>query len=354
MAKVGVGLDIGAGGVKAVLVSGNKTFQVNRFAAVPLDEGALDAGVVVDRQAVVEAVREVFRIGRIKQKRVVVAIAGQAVVVRHIKMPLMEDEEAANAIRWEAERYIPYPVDEVTLDYEIIGRNPDEGEMEVLLACAHNDIISSHLDVLWEAGLQPLAVDVQPFAMMRGLGIEYSRPAESVAMLDIGAGGSDLVIAKAGIPYFTRILPVGGNRLTELVAKYTGLEKDEAKTVKETIGDALVEPGQFSPESREFQVNMGLREGLKDLALELRRSFDYYQLQHKGENVSELLLSGGTALLKNLPAFLTKELEIKVRIGVYDERLRCPQALLERFSAQSPVYTVALGLAMREVTGNED
>lgn len=352
MAKVGVGLDIGNGAVKVVQLSGsgNKSFQLNRFAAVPLADGALEAGAVADRKAVAEAVREVFRAGRIKPKQVVVAIAGQAVVVRNIKMPLMEDEEAANAIRWEAERYIPYPVDEVTLDYEIIGRDPNEGEMEVLLACAHNDIIHSHLEVLWETGLQPLAIDVQPFAMMRGLGLEYSRPVESVAMLDIGASSSDLVIARAGIPYFTRILPVGGNRLTELVAQYTGLDREQAKAAKESIGDALAEPEQFPQSSREFQVHMGVRAGLKDLALELRRSFDYYQLQYKGENISRLLLSGGSALIKNLPAFLTKELEIKVELGVFDERLRCPQALFAKFQEQAPVYTVALGLAMREVT----
>src|SRR5690554_3358586 len=350
MAKVGVGLDIGTRGVKVVRVSGDSTFRVNRFAAVPLDEGAIDAGVVADRKAVAAAVREVLRAGRIKGKRVVVAIAGQAVVVRNIKMPLMEDEEAANAIRWEAERYIPYPVDEVTLDFEIIDRDMEEGEMEVILACAHNDIIRSHLEVLWETGLQPLAIDVQPFAMMRGLGIEYSRPAESVAMLDIGAASSDLVIARAAIPYFTRILPVGGNRLTELVAKYAGLEGNEAETAKKTVGNALAEPGEFSQENREYQVNMGLKAGLKDLALELRRSFDYYQLQHKGENISRLILSGGSALINNLPAFLAKELEVEVSVGVYDERVRCPKALFERFQEQSPVYTVALGLAMREVT----
>ncbi|NLY89020.1 MAG: type IV pilus assembly protein PilM, partial [Firmicutes bacterium] len=177
MAKVGVGLDIGTRGVKVVRVSGDSTFRVNRFAAVPLDEGAIDAGVVADRKAVAAAIREVLRAGRIRQKRVVVAIAGQDVVVRHLKMPLMEDEEAANAIRWEAERYIPYPVDEVMFDFEIIGRNRNEGEMEVILVCAHNDIIRSHLDVLQEAGVQPLAIDIQPFAMMRGLGVEYSRPA---------------------------------------------------------------------------------------------------------------------------------------------------------------------------------
>lgn len=350
MAKVGVGLDIGTGGVKAVRVSGNKTLQVNRFAAVPLDEGALDAGVVADRKAVAAAVREVLRAGRIKQKKVVVAIAGQAVVVRHLKMPLMEDEEAAGAVRWEAERYIPYPVDEVMLDFEIISRDPNEGEMEVLLACAHNDIIHSHLDVLHETGLQPLAVDIQPFAMMRGLGVEYRRPGGSVAMLDIGAGSSDLVIARDGIPYFTRILPVAGNRLTELVAKYTGLDMHEAEKAKQAANNALAEPEQFSAETREYKVNMALREGLKDLALELRRSFDYYQLQYKGESISGLILSGGSTLIENLPAFLAKELETEVHRGVYDERLRCPQALFEKFKEQSPVYTVALGLALREVT----
>lgn len=350
MAKVGVGLDIGTGGVKAVQVSGKKTFRVNRFDAVPLGEGALAAGVVVDPKAVGAAIREVLKKTRIKQKRVVVAIAGQAVVVRHLKMPLMDDEEVAGAVRWEAERYIPFPIEEVMLDFAIIGRDQEEGEMEILLVCAHNDIIHSHLDSLREAGLQPLAVDIQPFAMMRGLGIEYRKPGGSVAMLDIGAGSSDLVIARNGIPYFTRILPIAGNRLTELVVKYTGLETDEAEKAKFSVDGAPSEVERFPAESREYQVNMALREGLKDLALELRRSFDYYQVQHKGEDVSRLILSGGGSLIKDLPTFLAKELAIEVHQGVFDERLSCPQSLFERFKAQLPAFTVALGLALREVT----
>lgn len=350
MAKVGVGLDIGTGGVKAVQVSGNKLFRVNRFAGVPLDEGALADGVVADRKAVVAAIRKVLRNARIKQKKVVVAIAGQSVVVRHLKIPLMDDEEVAGAVHWEAERHIPFPVEEVMLDFAIVGRDQDEGEMEILLVCANNDIIHSHLDAIREAGLQPLVVDIQPFAMMRGLGIEYRRPGDSVAMLDIGAGSSDLVIAKKGIPYFTRILPVAGNRLTELVVKYTGLEMHEAEKAKTVVDGSLAELGQFTEINREQQVNMALREGLKDLALELRRSFDYYQLQHKEEGISELILSGGGSLIKDLPAFLAKELEIEVHRGVYDERLSCPQSLFEKFKEQLPVFTVALGLALREVT----
>ena len=351
MAKVGVGLDIGTGGVKAVRVSGTKSLQVNRFAAVTYDEGVLAGGAVVDRETVSAAVKKVLRVAKIGQKKVVAAIAGQAVVVRHIKMPLMDEGELAGAVRWEAERYIPFPVEEVVLDYEITSRNRDAGEMEILLVCAHNDIIHSHLDVLREAGLQPLAVDIQPFAMMRGMGIEHRRPEGNVAMLDIGAGSSDLVIAGDGIPSFTRILPVAGNRLTELVAKHTKLEKVEAEEAKIAHNDLLIEPDQSAGENREDQVNMALKEGLKDLALELRRSFDYYQLQHKGEVISELILSGGGSMIKNLPSFLEKELEVKVSRGVFDERLRCPQSLLEEFKEYLPVFTVALGLALREVTG---
>ncbi len=349
MAKASVGLDIGTGGVKTVRVSGTKNLQVNRFATVPYDEGVLAGGVVADRATVSAAIKQVLRAARINQKKVVAAIAGQAVVVRHIKMPLMEEEELAGAVRWEAERYIPFPVEEVVLDYEIIGRDPEEGTMGVLLVCAHKDIIYSHLDVLHEAGLQPLALDIQPFAMMRGLGIEHRRPQGSVAMLDIGAGSSDLVIARDGIPSFTRILPVAGNRLTELVAKYTNLGKAQAEEAK-LAHDGLLLEVDPSATDRESQVNMALKEGLKDLVLELRRSFDYYQLQYKGEVISELILSGGGSLIKNLPSFLEKELGIKVCCGVFDGRLRCPPSLWEKFKEQLPVLTVALGLALREVT----
>jgi type IV pilus assembly protein PilM len=351
LAKVGIGLDIGTSSIKIIELKDGNPFRIDRFGRMPLPEGALVGGVVKDSLVVSQAITDAFAALNIKHRRVQVAIAGQTVVVRNIKMPLMEEAEVKNALRWEAERYIPFPVDECSMDSVTVNRDEAQQEMEVMLVCAHNDIIDSHLEVLRQAGLQPMAIDIQPFALIRALGLEDAQKnPDNVAVLDIGAGSADLSIFKSGISRFTRILPLAGNRFTESVMKVTGVSFTEAEELKHKYADATADLNDFDPDSLEFKINYALQGVLRELVSELNRSLDYFRLQHTDNTLDQMVLSGGSAKIGNLIPFLQQELEIKVSSSLNAWPFECRNNTMEEFETVRPIMLVALGLALREVT----
>ena len=348
MAKVGVGLDIGANSIKVVELQGGLKPRLSRFGKIMLPEGALNAGEIKEREQVGKAIKELFAKNWISSKRVTIAIAGQAAIIRHIKMPLMEDNEVANAIHWEAERYIPFPVDEVTLDFKVIKRYADQNEMDVLMVCARNDIIYSHVETLKDLGFQTAAVDIQTFSLMRAAGLENANTEGAVALLDIGFETSDLMVLKDGIPLFTRVIPLAGNRFTNTIAANLGISPEEAEEIKINKIDALSESDTVN-QSLDAKANFAMQEGLKELALEIRRSFDYFHLQERNDEVNRLVINGGGSLLTNLATFLNRELGIPVLEGDIPQRISLPKKLRLKIEGELPLYSVALGLAMREV-----
>ncbi len=349
MAKLGVGLDIGANSIKIVELQGGIKPRLSRFGRISLTEGAINAGEIKEREQVGKAIKELFAKTKITSKRVVIAIPGQAAIIRHIKMPLMEDNEVANAIHWEAERYIPFPVDEVTLDFKVIKRSTDRNEMDVLMVCARNDIIYSHIETLKDIGLQTLAVDVQTFSLMRASGLEATDTEGAVALLDIGFETSDLMILKDGIPLFTRVIPLAGNRFTKTIASNLGITSEEAEEIKINKIDALSHSESIQNLNLDAKANFAMEEGLKELTLEIRRSFDYFHLQERNEEVNRLIINGGGSLLPNLATFLNRELGIPVIDSVIPQAISAPKKLRVKLEAELPLYSVALGLAMREV-----
>ncbi len=355
MPKIGIGLDIGSNSVKLVeLTAGNKrAARLNRFQMIALPDGVISNGVVADQTVVSEAVDELFRKSKISLRRVVIAISQQAVIVRHIKMPVMEDDQLGNAIQYEAERYIPFQLDEVTLDYKIIGKDPQQDELEIMLVCARNDIIASHVETLRQIKVQPLAVDIQPLALMRIFGLDSPLVQGSIALLDLGAGTTDLTIFKDGVPRFTRIIPMAGHRFTSTVSGSLSLPFEEAEEYKVNYSDALYNIQQAAPDSPEFKVNFAILEGLRELAMELRRSFDYYQLQQRNEEIKRVVVTGGGARLKNIIQFLRNELNVPVECGLTDKVI-CPDKLKNQFMLEFPVFATALGLGLREVIDDEN
>ncbi len=349
MAKVGIGLDVGTNSIKVVELQGGLKPRLIRFGKIVLPEGALIAGEIKEREQVGKAIKELFATNKISSKRVTIAIAGQAAIIRHIKMPMMEDSEVANAIHWEAERYIPFPVDEVTLDFKVLKRFEDQNEMDVLMVCARNDIIYSHVETLRDIGFQIAAIDVQTFSLMRAAGLESADTEGAVALLDIGFETSDLLILKDGIPLFSRVIPLAGNRFTKTIATNIGITTEEAEEIKINKIDALSESGSLQIQSLDAKANFAMEEGLKELTLEIRRSFDYFHMQERNEEVNRIIINGGGSLLNNLETFLNRELGIPVISGSLPQKISVPKKLKIRLDVELPVYSVALGLAMREV-----
>lgn len=351
----GVGLDIGTSAVKVVeLKKGPSGLELLHQASLPLPAGAIQNGVIAQAPEVTDTIKRVLKLAHISTKEVYVAVAGQSVVVRQIRLPIMSEAEVREAIPWEAEKHLPYSPDQAVIDFHIIGPAADnEGEMEVMLVAAQNDLVYSHVSVLEEAGLEPVAMDVQPFALLRSLGLEQERSDRCCGIIDIGAGTTDVVIFRGDSLKFTRIIPVAGQRFTQVVAEGLQCSFIQADEIKAREGRVFFgnEPELADPNSIPARVFQIVRPVLEELLLEIRRSVDYFKLQNRGDGVDELVLTGGGSKLSGLDRLLSNELGIPTRVGDpldgvhYNHRSFDPASL----QGIGPMLAVSFGLAQRGV-----
>lgn len=223
--------------------------------------------------------------------------------------------------------------------------------MEVMLVAAQNDLVNSHVAVLEAAGLTPLAMDVQPFALLRGLELEKVARDRCSGIIDIGAGTTDVVIFKGENLKFTRIIPVAGQRFTETVAEGFKCSFAEADSLKQQhvrvfFGD---EPELADGQNVSARLYKALRPVLEEMILEIRRSVDYFRLQNRGDNIEELVLTGGGSRFGGFERLLSTELGIPVRVGNPLEHITVNhrQFNLANLQTIAPTLAVGVGLAQR-------
>ena len=355
-----IGLDIGTSKIKIVeLVKKPTVFALKKLAVVPIPFGTIEGGNILQPQVVTEAIKTAIKKSGISGKKVIAAVAGQSVIVRHIKVPNLSDNELRSGLKYEVEKYLPYPVEEAVIDFHVINRpaNPSE-DMDIMIVAVREAIIHSHVTAITNAGLTPLAIDIQPFALLRSLGFEElsSKQEEiisgkSIALIDIGAGTTDLVIFKDGLLKFTRIIPVAGYRFTTAIAKNLNISEAEAEKKKAEeaviiLGDG---PSAGDQNSQEYRLFMSFRGVLEELLLEIKRSFDYYKLQNRGEEVNEVINTGGGSKFRNLSRYMENELMIKTKIGDPLDFLDVSAKHLDYDYLQeiAPMLSVSIGLAQR-------
>ncbi len=231
-----VGLDIGSSTVKAVEVNvkgRDKGFELKSLGVAPLAPEAIVQGAFLNSSAIVDAIKEAVDNGRIKGKEVAAAIAGHSVIVKKVSLPEMTREELEEQIQWEAEQYIPFDVNEVNLDFQILEANDSEGQMEVLLVAAKRDLIDDYVQVIQEAGLTPAVIDVASFAVENAFEANYeTTPGEVVALVNIGAQVVNINILQHGAPAFTRDITTAGNQYTEEIQKALSIGFEEAERIK--------------------------------------------------------------------------------------------------------------------------
>lgn len=348
-----IGVDIGSHAIKAVeVVPAGSRYRVLHSGSGDTPPGSVKEGVVVEPQGVGAAIRGVLASSGIKASRVVSAVGGQAVIVRELKLPPMSEEELKQAARFEAERYIPYGVKEVNMDFDIIGETIEENQkkMVVLLVAARRETVDKHVQALEVAGLEPFVLDVESFAVMRSLDPQaHTGQSEAAVLVDLGAETSDIVITEAGQLRLTRNVGIGGDVLTRAIAARLEIEFKSAEQLKEERGIVLLE-GEPLPDDRTvLSLHEVMLPILGDLATEIRRSLDYFQTRWRESRVGRIVLSGGTAKLQNLDRFLSLELGVETVVG--DPFLSCDVAervvsSAARKDAASSMAT-AVGLAMR-------
>jgi type IV pilus assembly protein PilM len=338
-----VGLDIGSHTIKAVELEGDssKTYKLIRWGiSAPLAEAIVD-GEIMDRQLVTDAISNLLESRGIKSRNVVAAVSGRAVIVKKITMNRLSAEDAQQAVYWEAEQHVPYDINDVSLDFEILGPSPqDPKQMQVLLVAAKKDMVMSFSDLMREAGLQPLIVDVDSFAAQNALQANYDfSPDEVIAILNVGAEITNINIIQAGVPYFTKDLQVGGNSFIEAAQRKFNLSQSEAAAaVRGESG------GNLEMASVIDQVS-------ETIATALERAQVYLRTANEAGALSRIMLCGGAAMTPGVSEFLNRRFGIPAdvanplsRIG-YDPSLFAGQDVMK----VAPFLTVGIGLALRRL-----
>ena len=340
-----VGLDIGSSSVKAVEMRAGKgeTWQLISIGLEHLPPEAIVDGQVMDSTSVVDAIQRVFVESRIKTSDVATAISGSSVIVKKIKLPAMSEEELDESIHWEAEQYIPFDIQEVKLDYEILDPSAAGGNMDILLVAAKKDKINDYQSVITQAGRNPVVMDIDAFALQNAYEMVYGVDSEGVvAMVNVGASQTNINVVKGGTSIFTRdITTIGGNKYTDAILKDRNVSFDQAESMKQGQGDSAE---QFSPIMSTVTEYI-----LKEVAT----TFDFFQdkATTSEERIDRIILSGGSARIPNFLSAMAERFDTKVEIlnpfkAIEYSSKDFDATFLEEIG---PTCAIAVGLAMEEV-----
>jgi type IV pilus assembly protein PilM len=335
-----VGLDIGSHTIKAVEIEGSASkSRLTRWGiSAPLGEAIVD-GEIMDRQLVVDTISNLLDTREIKTKNVVAAVSGRAVIVKKILMNKLSQEDARQAVSWEAEQHVPYDINDVSLDFEILGPAPnDPKQMQVLIVAAKKDMVLSFSDLIREAGLNPVVVDVDSFATQNALEANYDiGPTEVIATLNIGAEMTNVNITQGGVPYFTKDLQLGGNTFIEAAQRKFNLSQTEA---------AAAVRGEEGPTSEMAPV---IEQACEGLALALERAQAYLKTAGEAGAISRVMLCGGSALTPGLAPFLGRRFGVPCEVANPLARIAYDPALFAGHDVMkvAPLLTVGVGLALR-------
>jgi type IV pilus assembly protein PilM len=326
------GLDIGTKSVKLVQLKGR------RLLSFGLEE--LSSPEPPDKATIIKAVRTIINEHKIRTNKVVVCVSGPSINVRYLRMPRMPEEELSEAIKWEAKKYITMDPREAIMDHLVLGEVMEEGvkKVEVVMAAAPRGLVQDRISFIQAAGLLPLAVDVAPFALWRSIQIKEK---ETAALVDIGAGISNINIVERGILHFSRDISLAGNNLTLAISKEMNLDFHQAERMKKEEGLSL---------ERETPATKAMRGPLERLVVEIERSFHYFLAQALGRKIDRLILSGGSARLKGIDKYLNSSLGVPVEIAKPLADIEFDEEAFDRRHLEDlgPRMAVAIGLARRE------
>ena len=342
-----VGVDIGSSAVKAVELKvggkGGDEFQLLNIGLEPLPPEAIVDGAIMDSGAVIDAVQNLFQDNRIKTAEVSTGVSGNAVIVKKISLPQMSEEELAESIHWEAEQYIPFDIQDVQLDYEVVEGGEAAGNMDVLLVAVKKDKISEYTSAITQAGRNPTIVDVDVFALQNCYEINYvPDPGRVVALLNIGASIMNINVVKDGSSTFNRDIAVGGNQYTDAIQKDLNLSFEQAEALKR---------GEQVEETSAESLTPILQAVSENIATEIQRTFDFFRATSQEDRVDQIYLSGGAAKVHGLRDLLADRLDAPVELlnpflnVRYNEKDFDP-AFLDDIG---PSAAIAVGLAVRRV-----
>jgi type IV pilus assembly protein PilM len=339
-----VGLDIGSSAVKAIELKANgKGHKVGAIGVEPIPPDSIVDGAIIDSAAVAEAIRRLFSAKAFKGKEVAAALSGSSVIVKKISLPAMSEAELADSIFWEAEQYIPFDIQDVNLDYQILDPGTgagSQGTMEVLLVAAKKDKIADYTGVITQAGRTASVVDVDAFALQNAYEANYGDATGVTVLLNAGASAININILAGAQSVFTRDVSMGGNAFTEAVQKELNLPYDVAEELKK---------GKNAEHVTFEDARPVLRAVTDNVLLEIEKTFDFYKGTASSDHIDRIVLSGGASRVEGFSDALRDRFETEVepfdpfrQVGFDAAKLGVAPAEVAPFAA------VAMGLALRK------
>ncbi|MCL2822959.1 MAG: pilus assembly protein PilM [Polyangiaceae bacterium] len=348
-----VGVDIGSSSIKVCeLREGRKGYTLHTVAYAPLPPQTIVDGHVMNSGVVTDALMRLFSTHKIKQRDVAVGVSGQAVIIRKITMPMMTPDELDEQIQWEAEQHIPFDIKDVQIDFQVLRRHPDRGQMDLLLVAAKRDEINDHAQFLREAKLRPVCVDIDAFCVQNLFEVLKGIPdTMTFALLNMGASLTSLNIVSGGTSAFTRDITSGGNSISDEIQRETGLSFEQAEAYKcgDTAsgeGGAGVDRGGMVP----HHVQQVIDAACDAIAAEIQRSLDFFMATSGESEINRIYVTGGTANLSTLRSAIQRRARAPVEFfdpvaGLAVDQRNVNQEVLQTRNAQ---LAVAIGLALRK------
>ncbi len=338
-----LGIDISSTSVKMLELSRNgDRYKVEAYAVEPLPANAVVEKNINDVEAVGEAIAKVVARARSSTKNAAVAVSGSSVITKIIEMDgKLSEDDMETQIKVEADQYIPYPLDEVAIDFEVQGLvEGSEDQVEVLLAACRNENVELRVDVLEVAGLIAKVVDVEAYAMERAFGLVADQVEggedQTVAIVDIGSTMTTLSVLHDGKTIYTREQLFGGKQLTEEVQRRYGLSYEEAGLAKKQGG---------LPDDYENEVLEPFKEAVVQ---QVTRSLQFFFSSSQYNDVDHILLAGGTASIQGLAELVQDKVGTTTSIAnPFVDMALASKVNASLLSADAPSLMIACGLALR-------
>jgi type IV pilus assembly protein PilM len=337
-----IGLDIGSRHIKAIQLKEKKgIYTLERLGMTTLEPELVVEGSILNSANVVEAIKQLILTTDIKAKGVTLSVSGHsAVIIKRISLPEVTEEELSETITFEAEQYIPFDIEDVMIDFQILGMGEEEGMIDVLIVAVKRDKINEYVSVVKDAGLSAMVVDIDVFALenMHELNYDFNEEA-NIALVNVGASMININIIKGGVSVFTRDSSLGGNLYTEALQREFSLSYEDAEKLKEE--------GEIEGVTMDMAEPV-LSVASEEIINEIARSFDYFRDTTNYEDIDEIVLSGGVALIKDFSLYLADRTGINVTIAEPFNNVTIPDSFDPEYIKKiEPLMAVAVGLALR-------
>jgi len=339
-----IGLDIGSATIKlGELVQTKKDRILQKFGMAELPRDAVVEGLIKEPAVVADTIKELVKELKVKERNVATSVAGYSVIIKKITVAKATDEELQDSIQYEAEQYIPFDVEDVNIDFHVIGEheeNPDQ--MNVMLVAAKKEIIDEYVDLLEMANLHPRVIDIDVFAMERVFEENYLNEEGNIALIDIGANKMNINIVKDYMSAFTRDVSIGGEQIIREIASRFDCSFEEAEDIK------LGKTKDKIPEEEVREIIYSFTSNWCD---EIKRAIDFYYSTYADEDIRRIILSGGATQTAGFSELLSAETSIDVQMcnPFTSININEKQNDTDYLQKIAPQAAICMGLASRRV-----